>query len=186
MKLSAKVFQLSAMIILSLGTAFVAVPPSTTQAKSESTEISQSRWQQYDEVMTDRCSGEVAFPSGYYVHPSEPGTFILKRDYTGYSEEISILVGTGKGGRIRWYCHSTTGNFLDPGTWVVNSGKVIEKCDVGDGGSVSCGTSGSIGVSQYDFGDWTAEQSRCNNHTGSIVARLGPNRRLTIECMSKN
>src|SRR5438105_2674520 len=70
------------------------------------------------EVMTDRCSAEVAIVPSYGARPDTPGTIILKRAPNGSTDWTPPFnVQLGASGHIRWWCHSTTGNFLDPGTW---------------------------------------------------------------------
>ncbi|MEO7110075.1 MAG: hypothetical protein ABI183_06530 [Polyangiaceae bacterium] len=141
------------------------------------------------EVMTDRCSGEVAFSPGY-MSPASHGTLVLKRQHDGYSPETTLTVKPNDSGFVRWWCHSTEGNVFDPGTWRISSNTtafegcllsvvqpiVSDKVNVGQ-----CAR--SIKVSSSAFDGWTPEESRCKNHTGHLRVRLGPDRLLTTECL---
>jgi hypothetical protein len=70
------------------------------------------------ETMTDRCSAEVSFPPVYNGQATDADSVVLKRGPDGYSDWTPVFPrGLDNDGRVRWYCHSTTGNFLDPGTW---------------------------------------------------------------------
>jgi hypothetical protein len=145
------------------------------------------------EMMTDRCSAEVAFPPTYDGKPTEANTVVLKRDQNGYSPWTTFSRGTGDDGHVRWWCHSTTGNVFDPGTWRVSvnpSGAVACLVSIGtavvtDGAGApavaTCLKTINIGSSAFD--GWTAERSRCNDHSTRFRARLGPDRLLQTECL---
>jgi hypothetical protein len=140
------------------------------------------------EVMTDRCSGEVAFTPVYNTAPTTHGTSILKRGHDGYSPETTINVKPANDGMVRWWCHSTIGNFFDPGTWIINaSSKAVEGCLLSVATPVELGKAGQctkvISVSSTAFDGWTPEESRCKNHSGHLRVRLGPDRLLTTECL---
>lgn len=70
------------------------------------------------EVMTDRCSSEVAIVPAYTDQPITSGTVLLTRDASGqtpWSKPFKVQTGGGGltgSGFIRWWCHSTTGNVL--------------------------------------------------------------------------
>ena len=148
------------------------------------------------ETMTDRCSAEVAFVPNFDAKPNAHGTHILKRDADGktpWTKEFTVQ--TDDSGFIRWWCHSTTGDFLDPGTWTlsVNGGAVLA-CLAAVGGTVategaaapataSCVKTIQLGSSA--FKGWTPERSRCGDHSTRIRARLGPDRLLETECLGK-
>jgi hypothetical protein len=148
-----------------------------------------------DEVMTDRCSQEVAFPPAYAGQPNEKGTVILKRNAEGstaWSKPFTVKIASD--GHIRWWCHSTTGNAFDPGTWRVTGVNPdgIATCvasvaaTVGSDGTAaaslaSCEKVFQLGSSAWE--GWTPEQSRCGNHSTRIRARLGPDRLLQTECL---
>ena len=69
------------------------------------------------ETMTDRCSGDVSFPPAYGGQPTNVGAGVLTRGPDGYSDWTPIFVaGLDDAHHVRWFCHSTSGNFLDPGT----------------------------------------------------------------------
>ncbi len=153
------------------------------------------------ETMTDRCSGDVSFPPAYGGQPTNVGAGVLTRGPDGYSDWTPIfVVGLDDAHHVRWFCHSTSGNFLDPGTWRLrDTGAACQFGDSGGGGgggggggsgngttislssSVSCTT--TVNLNSNDAGGWTAEQSRCNDHTNMFRARLGPDRLLQTLCV---
>ncbi len=155
-----------------------------------------------NEVMTDRCSADVAIVPDYNARPDAFGTIILTRGLNGWSNwtppfKVSLRGGGKlKRGYIRWWCNSTIGNWMDPGTWRPNIdyGKTV-LCAVNTvayvyGGREEEGKkaletcSGAVkGVGSSAWNGWTPERSRCNNRSTKIRARLGPNRLLQIECM---
>jgi hypothetical protein len=145
------------------------------------------------EVLTDRCSGEVAFTLSHDGKPTDPGTVILKRTKSGNSPFMAVTVKPDKDGYIRWWCHSTTGNVFDPGTWRVHvDNKQLGACLLSiDEALVTDGMSGSpkcqkvVKISSSAFDGWTPERSRCANHGGKLKARLGANRLLQTECLGK-
>jgi hypothetical protein len=152
-----------------------------------------------NEVMTDRCSKDVAFVPNYDANPSVPGTIVLTRDASGNSGwSQPFTVGKGSKGHIRWWCNNTTGNMFDPGTWRIDSPQSI-------GGTAVCVINGVAVISGNSnmtpaqvakqcagvvrtygssaWNGWTPEQSRCNSKSGKIRARLGSNRLLQTECL---
>jgi hypothetical protein len=161
-----------------------------------------------NEVMTDRCSREVAFTPTFNDKPDALGTVVLTRDPNGsgsWTEPFHVSLDSS--GRIRWWCHSTTGNFFDPGTWRMgDAGKLIscaasigsllfsEKKDDSKGGGGK-GSSSNVGTvtdcadavkpGASAFQGWTPERSRCSNHSTLIRARLGPDRLLQTECLGR-
>jgi hypothetical protein len=140
------------------------------------------------EVLTDRCSGEVAFPPTYGQTPTAHGTAVLKRGPDGYSPWTTFSSQPDGSGHIRWYCHSTIGNVFDVGTWRVHveSGGVVA-CLLAATGAVDTTTGGaclkSISIGSSAFQGWTPEQSRCGNFSTYFKARLGPDRLLQTECL---
>lgn len=144
------------------------------------------------EVLTDRCSGEVAFTPSYNGNPTEHGTVVLKRQGDGYSPVSSFTVKPDGEGHVRWWCHSTTGNVFDPGTWRVHVNRdALVACLLSPVAPVnSDGLSAqqclkTIRIGSSSFEGWTPERSRCNDHSTKLRARLGPDRVLTTECMGK-
>ncbi len=139
------------------------------------------------EVMTDRCSAEVAFVPTFNARPDSPGTIILKRGRDGRTNWTPpFTVGLGGSGHIRWWCHSTTGNMFDPGTWRITDLMVGTKCEIfADGTPENCHPDGSIKFGSSAWNGWTPERSRCGNRSRKIRARLGPKRLLQIECLGQ-
>ncbi len=148
------------------------------------------------ETLTDRCSAEVAFVPTFNAAPNTHGTHILKRNAqgnAGWTEPFTVQ--TDSDGFIRWWCHSTTGNSFDPGTWKVHvdPGAVVA-CLVSAAGTVatdgaaapttaSCAKVIALGSSAWK--GWTPERSRCSDHANRIRVRLGPDRLLETECLGK-
>ena len=172
----------SILVALILGSACffsTGVGPSNTSAAALS-----------NEIMTDRCSAEVAFVPAYDARPNAHGTVILKRGSNGstpWSRPFTVKLGDD--GHIRWWCHSTIGNALDAGTWRISvKGNEISACleEVFDGnndkkGNPDCKKMIKLGSSAFE--GWTPERSRCGNHSTRIRARLGPDRLLETECL---
>jgi hypothetical protein len=118
-----------------------------------------------NEVMTDRCSREVAITPTYNDKPGAPGTVVLTRGPNGSGSWTKpFRVSLDSAGHIRWWCHSTslTGAFFPRGI---------------------PGTCGDLLPCPEAFDGWTPERSRCGNHSTLIRARLGPDRLLQIECL---
>lgn len=148
-----------------------------------------------NEIMQDRCSSDVAFVPKYDDNPGTPGTVVLTRGSTT-DWTAPFKVETRNSGRIRWWCHSTTLNVLDPGTWrpeldyaksvacVAGGIAVIidPNSEAGKEGIKQCkGAVQKIGSSAWE--GWTPERSRCRNRSTKIRARLDSNRVLQIECL---
>jgi hypothetical protein len=144
-----------------------------------------------NEVMTDRCSKEVAITPTYDAQPTAANTVILTRGQNGWSAWTKpFRVSLDGSGHIRWWCHSTTGNFFDLGTWRLGAPAKVASCAEGIGavaetgdasGLASCKDAVKPGASAFQ--GWTPERSRCSNHSSLIRARLGTNRLLQIECL---
>jgi hypothetical protein len=149
------------------------------------------------EVMTDRCSAEVAFPPQYGDKPNTKDTQILARGSDGATPwSAPFTVQTDSSGQIRWWCHSTTGNMFDLGTLRVTgiSPAGVAACITAVGATVATAGTAAAGlaacVKVLNFGSsawdgWTAEQSRCGDHSTRIRAKLGPDRLLQTECLGK-
>jgi hypothetical protein len=138
------------------------------------------------ERMTDRCSAEVAIPASYDARPDSNGTVLLKRDASGGTAwTLPFRVRLGGSGHIRWWCHSTTGNFLDPGTWRIESITAGTKCKMDENGQISCSPDADISIGSSAWQGWTAERSRCDNRSTLVRARLGRDRLLQIECLGR-
>jgi hypothetical protein len=125
------------------------------------------------ETMTDRCSADTYVSQDYNDQFPPTRGVLLKRGpdgWTPWSDAVPVAGHT----YIRWWCHSTSGNFFDPGTYRLTGGGFI--CS--DSG---CRPDPYIGTSAVD--GWTPERSRCDsNGTTSIKARLGPDRLLQMQC----
>lgn len=143
-----------------------------------------------NEIMTDRCSAEVAFVPAYGARPNAHGAIILKRSSNGstpWSRPFAVKLGDD--GHIRWWCHSTIGNALDAGTWRISvKGNEISACleevfdiDNDKKGNPDCKKMIKLGSSAFE--GWTPERSRCGNHSTRIRARLRPDRLLETECL---
>ncbi len=141
-----------------------------------------------DELMTDRCSAEVAIV-GYGSKPNSPGAVVLKRHSngsTGWTPPFTVALSGD--GHIRWWCRSTTGNAFDAGTWRIRelAFGTGTRCETHDDGSPeNCVSDVKISIASSEWQGWTPERSRCSNHSRKIRARLGPNRLLQIQCMGK-
>ena len=138
------------------------------------------------EVLTDRCSGEVVFAPSFDAKPTAHGAVVLKRQNDGYSPVSTFNVKPDKDGHVRWWCHSTTGNVFDPGTWRVHvDGNALKACLISVAAPVGLEAAclKTITLSSSAFEGWTPERSRCENHSSHLRARLGPDRLLTTECL---
>lgn len=146
----------------------------------------------FAEVMTDRCSADVSFPSIYNGPPvgvagsgSAPAFILSRGDASSSNWSFPIHQTLDSDGHIRWWCHSTTGNWADPGTYVIDSVGATYVC--GDSnGSQDCTLNPNISGHPTDSSGWTAERSRCDSHSSVFRARLGPDRLLQIECLDEN
>lgn len=138
-----------------------------------------------NEVMVDRCSNEVSIVSWGAV-PGSNNAILLKRGANGESPWTpAFRVTTSDGGHIRWWCHSTTGNAFDPGTWRITNISAGYGCDLyADGSTTNCHPNGDLKVGSSAWNGWTPERSRCGNRSGRIRARLSRDRKLLIECLS--
>ncbi|TVZ41865.1 repeat uncharacterized protein DUF346 [Alteromonadaceae bacterium 2753L.S.0a.02] len=149
----------------------------------------------FAETLTDRCSGDVAIAPTYESSVDAPGTLILNRSNvdSGWSLPIKIKTSEGGiitgGGFIRWFCKSTTNNWLDPGTWSLDGLSLgVTKCDNNgqyedySGGGV-CSGSDYVNFGGINKNEWTAERSRCSNGTNKIRVKLGADRKLNIQCL---
>lgn len=138
------------------------------------------------EVMTERCSAEVAIVPNYDAKPDSPGTVVLQRDSNGNAPwSMPIKIQLGPNGHVRWWCHSTKGNFFDPGTWRIEQGQVTVKCTDDGKGSYPCSSTPSVKLATSAFNGWTPERSRCSDRSTLVRARLGPDRLLQIECLGQ-
>lgn len=132
-----------------------------------------------NEIMTDRCSADVSFPPSYDEGPNAISSVTLTRKSSASTNwSLPFRVRTDSSGRIRWWCNSTIGNWLDPGTWRIDGFTVGSKCNDFD-----CEPTLSISIDTSDVDGWTAERSRCDSRSSLIRARLGPDRLLEIECL---
>jgi len=136
------------------------------------------------EVMEDRCKAEVAIPQAYDNGPASPGVIVLKRANGKTPWTPPFTVRLGGSGHIRWWCHSTTGNAFDPGTWRIKELGVATKCRIyADASPESCSPDASVKIGSSAWNGWTPERSRCGNRSTRIRARLDGNRLLQIQCL---
>jgi hypothetical protein len=136
------------------------------------------------ETMLDRCSGEVIVAWSF----DEPfslamtGIAVKRVNSTSWTQWSELMPVTS--GALRWYCHSTIGNWLDPGTWRIR--KLIAGIDCPgnwDTDTSTCGFNASIKITSSALDGWTPERSNCSSATTRYVqARLGTDRRLEIRC----
>jgi hypothetical protein len=137
------------------------------------------------ETMTDRCSGDVLFGDG----PTSPRPkHLLMRGRSGWTNWTTIFEQTLEEGHfVQWWCHSTTGNWADPGTWRFTDASTACQVSGGDLSDIPNGTEGDCSTSATitirDVNGWTAERSRCGSRTSFFQARLGPNRLLETRCI---
>lgn len=137
------------------------------------------------EVMTERCSHEVAIV-GWGKTPDSNGAVLLKRQGGKTSWTPPFTVKLSDDGHIRWWCHSTTGNALDAGTWRIRNVDTGSGCKLrSDAPAEDCSTIVSFSVTTSDWKGWTAERSRCSNRSNKIRARLEGNRKLRIQCLPR-
>ncbi len=146
------------------------------------------------ETLTERCSGDVYFPQSYGDSPINGRYTQLKRPASGYTPWTSTFYSApNQDGFVRWWCYTTKqglfdifgGGGISVGGTTITGVIVGGGCDYGPDGLVNCKPSIDITTddkpkSEYN---WTAERSRCDNHSGYLRARLGPNRLLQIQCM---
>lgn len=142
------------------------------------------------EVMTDRCGGEVAFPSAYDARVGATGTIVLKRGRDGTSPTATFSRTTGDDGHVRWYCHDATGDTFDPGAWRVSfDGKALTAClfstNLVDHPATPSPCLKTIVVPPSTFQGWTAARSRCGDRSTRLRARLGADRLLEIACLGR-
>ena len=139
------------------------------------------------EVMTDKCSSDVAIVGSYNALPNSNGAVILNRgpnSSTGWTQPFQVSLSGA--GHIRWWCHSIIGNWFDVGTWRINDLSVGTACDMSAGGSLdNCHANVNVSIGSSAWFGWTPERSRCNNHSTRIRARIAPGRLLQIECLGK-
>jgi hypothetical protein len=90
---------------------------------------------------------------------------------------------------IRWFCRSTIGNWLDPGTWRIQDGKVYGGvCGQFDESTPQvsgspCNQQISASFTDSARGGWTPERSKCPGATTHVRARLDSDRKLRILCL---
>jgi hypothetical protein len=138
------------------------------------------------ETLTDRCSGDVIIASRYSDDFGDAllSGVLLKRGGSG-PQTASALKISGHTW-IRWWCHSTIGNWADPGTWRISDLYLSGGCSFDEtSGTVSdCQRKDTkISMTSSDRQGWTAERSRCESDgTKYIDASVGTNRLLQIRC----
>jgi hypothetical protein len=137
------------------------------------------------ETLKDRCSAEVSIPKTYDGKPGQEGSMLLVRqsgkDWTDWTEPF--VVNLGDDGHVRWWCHSTTGNWALKAINKV-SGQLCDEAGDSIGGICKKVTGGWVPDPETSEG-WTAERSRCGDHSNKFRARLGPSRQLQMVCIGK-
>jgi hypothetical protein len=137
------------------------------------------------ETMIDRCSNDVMISRTYDATFSTTmeGLGLRRPNADTYSEWSALMPVSGNS-HIRWWCHSTTGNLFDPGTWRIGADQAAKQCTGPwyDPSTWTCEIRRQLGSSAVD--GWTPERSRCGSSgTKAIQARLGPDRLLEIRCL---
>lgn len=137
-----------------------------------------------NEIMVDRCSHEVSIVSAYGDKPGSNDAILLKRSNGKTNWTAPFRVRTSEDGFIRWWCHSTTGNQFDAGTWRIEEIYIGSKCKLyADGSTTDCGPDVDLKLGSSAWNGWTPERSRCKNRSRNLRARLDGNRKLLIECL---
>ena len=136
--------------------------------------------------MNDACSAEVIVARKYDAPfgPTMQG-IVLKRGANQQTTWSEMMPVHGHD-YFRWWCHSTDGNWIDPGTWRLDGGSIGASCtgDWDEGGMQNCSPAGSVDLSSSAQQGWTPERSRCSSpNTRAIRAILGQNRKLQFECL---
>ncbi|MBX3263494.1 MAG: hypothetical protein KF782_27735 [Labilithrix sp.] len=143
------------------------------------------------ERMKDYCSGDVIISRRYDGAILEDGAILLSRDARPGSDPPSFQwsnpfeVTPSRDGFIRWWCKSTKGNWLDPGTWRVEKLSLGVKAKEQDDGSYEEKFKVDVKLGSSAQKGWTPERSRCDNKSGRLRARLGKDNRLRIECLPR-
>jgi len=139
------------------------------------------------EVLTDRCSGDVAIVNWGDAPNSGGHTLILHRDSSGYTQWTQpFSVNLSSDGFVRWWCHSETGNWADPGTWEIREVQLGVQCDMNANDVQGCLPNPQAQISNSVWNGWTAERSRCDSHSNRFMARLGPDRLLQMVCQDNS
>lgn len=134
---------------------------------------------QANEIMTDRCGGDVSFSVFYGGRPLMEGSHVLRRmDLSSTQWSLPFRVQTSGEGHIEWWCHSTAGNGWDWNTWKVHE-TYASKCN-----EYTCWPDWeSKDYTNGVINGWTVERSRCDSRTHVIRVRLGRDHLLEIECL---
>ena len=117
------------------------------------------------EIMTDRCSADVSFPSTYNGPPTgansgeAPAINISRANADSTHWTSAIRQAIDSDGHIRWWRHSTTGNRADPGTYVVDGAGVTYSCGDSEGNQ-DCKPSPK-GIQRADIARIPAGSSEC-------------------------
>ena len=142
------------------------------------------------ELLEDKCSAAV-YVTPVYPGPDQPSFsdrgILLVRDPANPNAAMPWSRKIPIDGHVffRWYCNSTTGNFLDPGTWTVSGAVLVAgSCTQEASGAFDCGIGPSVDSVSITLPEgWTAERARCESeNTTAISARLGPDRLLEFQC----
>ncbi len=136
------------------------------------------------ETMTDRCSAEVIIGFGP-TNLLKSVSLVRRADETTNWSSI-FEASLDDGHFLSWFCHSTKGNWLDPGTWrFINATTGCQESgdDTGDTPQTNALCSTTANVVTNNVSGWTPERSRCGSRTSFFQARLGPDRLLEIRCI---
>ena len=122
--------------------------------------------------------------AAYGDKPGSNDAILLKRSNGKTHWTAPFRVRTSEDGFIRWWCHSTTGNQFDAGTWRIEEIYIGSKCKLyADGSTTDCGPDVDLKLGSSAWNGWTPERSRCKNRSRNLRARLDGNRKLLIECL---
>lgn len=138
-----------------------------------------------NETLTDRCGQDVLITNWDEGPGTATRSILLPRAPIGggYSRWTGpFTVRLSSEGQVRWWCHSTTGNWADPGTWNIKEITLGTRCQADAGGVGQCVPDARVKQGANLWSGWTAERSRCDSHTPRFSARIGPDRLLQMYC----
>jgi hypothetical protein len=137
------------------------------------------------ETLKDKCSAAVSIPQNFDGNPGAQGAIVLVRqpgkEWTDWSQPFVVQLGSK--GHVRWWCNSTIGNGILKSVNTVTP-QLCEEAKEGLGGMCKKVADRWVPDPVTSEG-WTREQSRCGDRSNKFRARLGPSRKLEMECLGK-